>query len=141
MKRLFVGLAALALAASIPSAQEQGQPPAAPTNLQVLPKDLGGPQVVQIMQAFNGALGVQCAYCHVTAVGPGTMNDFASDMKPQKKTARVMMLMARDVNAKLGIELGKPASEVTPVQCVTCHRGLPIPNASLPPAPAAPSAP
>jgi hypothetical protein len=104
------------------------QAPQAPTNLQVLPKDMPGPQVVQIMQAFSAALGVQCAYCHVTATGSGTMNDFASDMKPPKKTARVMMLMARDVNAKLGAELGKPASEITQVQCVTCHRGLPIPK-------------
>ena len=108
--------------------QGAGRGPAAPTNLQVLPKDMAGPQVVQIMQAFAAALGVQCAYCHVTAAGPGTMNDFASDVKPPKKTARVMMLMARDVNAKLGMELGRPAAEVTQVQCVTCHRGLPVPK-------------
>jgi len=56
------------------------------------------------------------------------MNDFASDNKQAKKTARTMMLMARDINSKLGVELGKPANQVTQVQCVTCHRGLPIPK-------------
>ena len=141
MKCLISGVMAIGLVVlATPTLSAQGgrgAGPANPTNLQVLPKDMGGPQVVQIMQAFAAALGVQCAYCHVTATGPGTMNDFASDMKPPKKTARVMMLMARDVNARLGMELGKPASEVTQVQCVTCHRGLPIPAVNVPPAPAA----
>jgi len=103
------------------------------------------------MQAFAAGLGVACGYCHVTAqdaqaagarggrgdaaaaggrggAAPMPMNDFASDAKPTKKAARTMMLMARDVNSKLGAELGKPAAEVTQVQCVTCHRGVPIPR-------------
>lgn len=113
---------------------------APPTNLQVLPKDMTTPQVLPIMQAFAAALGVQCNYCHVTAqdgpagggrgrgAAPAAMNDFASDNKQPKQTARTMMLMARDINSKLGVELGKPANQVTQVQCVTCHRGRPVPK-------------
>jgi hypothetical protein len=56
------------------------------------------------------------------------MNDFASDNKMPKRVARTMMLMTRDINSKLGAELGKPAAQVTQVQCVTCHRGVPIPK-------------
>jgi tetratricopeptide (TPR) repeat protein len=56
------------------------------------------------------------------------MNDFVTDNKHPKKTARTMMLMTRDLNAKFGAELGKPASDVTQVQCVTCHRGVAIPK-------------
>lgn len=129
----------------------RGQQPA-PTNLQVLPKDMTAAQVIPIMQGIAAGLGVACGYCHVTAQdaqaggargGRGDaaaaggrggapaappMNDFASDAKPTKKTARTMLLMARDINTKLGAELGKPAADVTQVLCVTCHRGVPIPK-------------
>src|SRR5262245_39317793 len=43
------------------------QPP--PSNLQVLPKDWTRQQVVQVMQQFNMALGVQCNYCHIEQAG------------------------------------------------------------------------
>lgn len=59
---------------------------------------------------------------------PAAMDDFAADTKMPKRVARTMMLMTRDVNSKLGAELGKPAAQVTQVQCVTCHRGVPIPK-------------
>jgi hypothetical protein len=67
---------------------------------------------------------------------PAGMNDFASDAKIPKRTARTMMLMVRDINAKLNAELGKPAADVTQVTCNTCHRGAAIPMAALPPPPA-----
>ena len=105
-----------------------------PTNLQVLPKDTPGQQVIQTMQAFTMGLGVMCNYCHAPQAGaqPGANGqipmDFASDEKQTKKTARVMMKMVTDVNAKLGAELGKPAADVVQVQCMTCHRGSAIPK-------------
>jgi Photosynthetic reaction centre cytochrome C subunit len=108
------------------------QPP--PTNLQVLPKDWTRQQVVQVMQGFNMALGVQCNYCHVEQVGaqPNEKGnipiDGAPDTKQTKKTARVMMRMVGDINAKFGSELGKPAADVVRVQCITCHRGSAIPK-------------
>ena len=75
MARLAVGavfgvlILAGSLSASAQAPQGQGrgagapQPP--PQNLQVLPKDMARPQVVQIMQAFSAALGVTCNHCHV----------------------------------------------------------------------------
>ena len=107
---------------------------APPVNLQVLPKDWTRQQVVQVMQAFNMALGVQCSHCHVEMTGaPPNANgqipiDAAPDDKQTKKTARVMMKMVADINNTLGSQIGKPAADVVRVQCVTCHRGAAIPK-------------
>jgi hypothetical protein len=97
-----------------------------PKNLQVLPKDMPRPQVIGVMQAFTAGLGVGCTHCHVEV--PGAQPDFASDDKPEKKTARVMMRMTTDLNAKLASDLGKAPAELTRVGCITCHRGVPQPK-------------
>src|SRR6476660_6222065 len=100
-----------------------------PKNLQFFPKDMTGQQILPIMQNFNAALGVNCTYCHNSEPPvDNPKNDFASDEKETKKKARVMLVMARDVNMKLQSELGKPANQLTNVQCVTCHRGVAIPK-------------
>ena len=114
-----------------PQGQGGGAPALpAPKNLQFFPKDFTAQQVLPAMQNFNAALGVACGYCHVFDGPPITnpKNDFAADDKETKKKARVMLAMARDVNMKLQAELGKPAAELTNVQCVTCHRGVAIPK-------------
>ena len=149
-----VTLATAVLAASAGRAQGPGQrgaggarggAPAAPQNLQVLPKETTQAQVVQGMQAFTAALGVQCAYCHVqAAAAPGGRGDggggrggrgggapafdFASDDKPQKNVARQMMLMVRDINPKVVAATGKGTDTAARVGCVTCHRGVAIPR-------------
>jgi tetratricopeptide (TPR) repeat protein len=107
--------------------QRAGGPPP-PSNLQILPKDSSREQILTTMAAFTAALGVQCNYCHVQE-GRGGRNDFASDEKPTKKAARGMMLLAREVNAKLPEAVGKGADATTRVGCATCHRGIPIPKA------------
>ncbi|HEU5255776.1 MAG TPA: c-type cytochrome [Vicinamibacterales bacterium] len=100
-----------------------------PKNLQFFPKDMTGQQILPIMQNFNAALGVNCTYCHNSEPPvDNPKNDFASDEKETKKKARVMLALARDVNMKLQSELGKPANQLTNVQCVTCHRGVAIPK-------------
>jgi hypothetical protein len=100
-----------------------------PKNLQFFPKDMTGQQILPIMQNFNAALGVNCTYCHNSEPPvDNPKNDFASDEKETKKKARVMLQLARDVNMKLQSEMGKPAAELTNVQCVTCHRGVAIPK-------------
>ena len=113
------------------------------TNLQVLPRDIQPQQLAALMQGFTAALGVTCDHCHV-------MGNRGADDKQAKKTARVMMLAARDFNAKLTpADLGKDAANITPVMCGTCHRGKAIPDWVQPPppargggaAPAAPAAP
>jgi hypothetical protein len=101
----------------------------APKNLQFFPKDMTGAQLLPIMANFNAALGVNCTYCHNSEPPvDNPKNDFASDEKDTKKRARVMLAMAREVNMTLQSQLGKPAAEITQVQCVTCHRGVAIPK-------------
>ena len=104
-----------------------GNPPPAPTNLQILPKDIPRDQLLQTMQAFTQSLGVQCNYCHVQE-GRGGRNDMASDEKQTKKTARQMLVFARELNDKLPAVVGKAAADTTRVGCSTCHRGVPIPK-------------
>ncbi len=77
-----------------------------PKNLKVL-KD--PQQLMPIMRSYTVALGVKCDYCHVKG-------DFASDDNPKKLTARMMIAMNQDVNAKFPD--GKQH-----VTCYTCHRG------------------
>lgn len=130
-------LVVAALAASASTAPAQTPAPAAPagaqarggppTNLQVMPKDTTREQVLQAMQAFTQALGVQCNYCHVQE-GRGGRNDMAADEKPAKKAARGMMLLAREINEKLPPAVGKAANETTRVGCMTCHRGVAVPK-------------
>ena len=117
-----------------------GAAPAPFKNLQVLPKDIPRPQLTQIMQAFNAALGVQCGYCH-NFIGPGNpANDMAADEKTPKLVARVMMQMVGDINSRLASNIKKPADQLTRVTCATCHRGSAIPVDPPAPAPAAPAA-
>jgi hypothetical protein len=102
-------------------------PPPPMTNLQIIPKDTPRPQVLQQMQAISAALGVQCNYCHVME-GRGGRNDMAADDKPAKQAARGMMLLSREINAKLPAAIGKVQEQTTRVGCATCHRGVPIPK-------------
>jgi len=106
--------------------QRAGGPPPL-TNLQVIPKEATREQVLATMQSISAALGVQCNYCHVME-GRGGRNDMASDDKPTKKTARQMMVFARELNEKLPAVVGKAGNETTRVGCMTCHRGLAIPK-------------
>jgi hypothetical protein len=140
MKRPSFGVAvgALVLTGSLGIAAQapQGAPPqgggGAPqpplTNLQVFPKDMARPQLLQVMQAFNAALGVTCAHCH-QFVGPNDpMNDFASDAKPTKNVARAMMQMVRAINPTVQKAVpSKATDQVAAVGCATCHRGKAIP--------------
>jgi Photosynthetic reaction centre cytochrome C subunit len=119
-------------------AQGRGGPPAPPQNLQILPKDISRADMLATMRGFTAGLGVQCNYCHVQE-GRGGRNDMASDEKQPKKTARVMMQMMAHVNETLAAGIGKPAADITQVECATCHRGEAIPkNPPPPPPPAAP---
>ena len=132
MRRVWSSVAMLGLtflaagaAAQTPAAQ---QPPPL-TNLQVYPKDIARPELIATMQGFVQALGVQqqggCGFCHA---GTAPQFDWASDAKRTKTVARKMILMAREVTAKLPDVTGKPAAEITRLRCATCHRGLPVPK-------------
>lgn len=105
-----------------------------PVNLKVLPKDIAPEELRQIMRGYAGALGVKCGFCH--AMNPQTHKmDFASDAKPDKTTARLMIRMTRTVNteymAKVVDPDAKPADKH--VTCGTCHRGHHMPEQFVPP--------
>jgi photosynthetic reaction center cytochrome c subunit len=89
-------------------------------NIQVL-KDIPADQLISSMQFITAALGRDCAFCHVT----GAQNYFASDAKPNKKTAREMMTMTMGINQNNFA--GR--QEVT---CATCHQGRNQPTQATP---------
>jgi hypothetical protein len=97
----------------------------APTNLQVLPKDLTGQQIHEIMEHFAGSLGVHCDTCHaadpknIAPNGRPRLN-FADDSKPEKNTARLMITMTQDINKNYVSKVPDADQKVT---CGTCHRG------------------
>ena len=76
-------------------------------NIQLL-KGIPSERLTKIMFAFKSSLGVDCTHCHIK-------DQFEKDDKPTKQTARKMIQLVRDTNAKLG-----GAARVT---CFTCHRG------------------
>ena len=124
--RIFVAVVvtSMVLSASAASAQPPaggGQQPQPLKNLQVFPKDTPRQQVIATMQGFAQALGVRCEHCHVDG-------DNSADTKPTKNAARGMMRMMDDINAKVPAAVSKSAADATKVQCMTCHRGIPIPK-------------
>jgi len=123
-----VGMILLAAGASAQTPAAPQQPPPL-TNLQIYPKDTPRAELVATMQGFVRQLGVQtlggCTYCHV---GTAPNFDFPSDANPKKNVARRMILMSREITAKLPEVTGKTASDITALRCATCHRGMPVPK-------------
>ena len=123
-----------------PAGGQPGGPPPpprnwpAPTNLKVLPKNLTGQQVRDIMEKWEGELGGHCNTCHAADpnnVGPNGRPrlNFADDSKPEKATARLMFRMVEDINTNY---VGKIDSSGMPVTCGTCHRGHVSPEPFVP---------
>jgi hypothetical protein len=140
MKQLRLGAllcGAVLLTTAVLSAQApaggppQGGAPAQPPlqNLQVLPKDMPRAQVIQIMQRFQLALGVNCGHCHVwTGTGVPT-NDYATDTKPAKRIAREMLKMVNAANGLAGPAVQANAQRAAQqVTCAMCHRGKAVPE-------------
>ena len=108
---------ALALGLGAQAQQQSQQAQAAPgektaaqqfKNIQVL-KDISASQLLPGMRYITAALGVQCNFCHVE-------QNFPSDDKQEKQTARKMMTMLFAINTNnFG---GRPE-----VSCFTCHQG------------------
>jgi len=107
--------------------------PTAPSNnyknLQVLPADISEKDLKSIMvDHFQDGLGVGCAYCHVQEKNSMHL-DYASDEKPEKEIARVMMRMTLQVNKDyFGVEKPLIGSDAMTISCYSCHRGLPHPE-------------
>jgi hypothetical protein len=94
--------------------KKRAEPVCESQNLKFFPAE----NLQQTMQAFRACLGVMCSYCHV-------QGDFASDDNPKKETARMMIHMAMDINAKF-------ADGKRHVSCYTCHRGETEPKMTPP---------
>jgi hypothetical protein len=106
-------------------AEHHDHPHTAPTNLQVLPKNLTGDQVHEIMETWEAYLGVHCSTCHAADpknIGPNGRPrlNYADDSKSEKSSARLMYKMTEDINVNYVSKI--PSSDV-PVTCGTCHRG------------------
>jgi hypothetical protein len=97
------------------------------TNLKVLPKDISPQDLRAVMGGFTRALGVRCGACHASKPGEQRL-DFALDDKDEKKTARVMMQMVKDINDKYISTLEDHSNPPIQVQCVTCHHGIARPR-------------
>ena len=117
------------------SAGAAHEPMPKPTNLKVLPKDTSPEDLMKIMHGFSQQLGVQCTFCHSWDAATKRPN-FASDEKPEKNTARTMMLMTQEINAKYMSQIHDPdaAPDQKTVACGTCHRGHSMPVTFKPPA-------
>lgn len=136
--------AAIAQAPQNPPPAGGGNPPRsfpAPTNLKVLPKDLTGQQVHEIMEGWAGQLGVHCNTCHAADpknIGPNGKPrlNFADDSKDEKAMARIMYTMTEDIKknyvAKVAA-IDKMDEPAAPLTCGTCHRGHQDPEAFVPP--------
>jgi hypothetical protein len=69
---------------------------------------LNDEQIDDAMMYMRASLGVQCEHCHDD-------KDWSLDTKEEKRTARQMIRMVREINRQLGDDLA--------VSCYTCHRG------------------
>jgi len=85
-------------------------------NLKVLHGIHSRDQLLSVMRGFTEALGVKCDFCHNT-------DNFASDEKIQKRTARVMISMVSNIDRNYLV--GPQTEKVT---CFTCHRGSNVPK-------------
>jgi hypothetical protein len=110
----------------IPKEQEEK-----PQNLKILPKNISGEELHNVMKGFSKSLGVKCNYCHVSqeiAGQPHPKFDFASDDKIQKNIARKMMKMTEAINAKYLSKISAKSSvTLEEITCVTCHNGRATP--------------
>jgi len=77
------------------------------------------------MNAFSNALGVTCKKCH-------DVQNFASDDKHEKKAARGMMTMTKDLNVKY-LQTMEGLDKDASVNCNTCHRGHAHPSEGMKP--------
>ena len=122
-------LAAFLLLLALAPPPPQSQPGWPPQNLQHFPKTIAREPLVQRMREFSFALGVRCQYCHSGGDGVSLEGvNFASDDKPAKLKARAMLRMVDQINGSTLAALPSRADPKVSVDCVTCHRGLPLPK-------------
>ncbi|MBS1803591.1 MAG: c-type cytochrome [Acidobacteria bacterium] len=131
---------------SQPTGEHHHPPAPAPTNLKVLPKNLTGEQVHEIMHKWAGELGTECTTCHAVDPNRKMPNghpalNFADDSKPEKNTARLMLRMVQDIDKNYLRKIkdedhhdeGEEHEHEDGLSCGTCHRGHTHPPKFIPP--------
>jgi tetratricopeptide (TPR) repeat protein len=118
LKRIFIFFSFLAFCQISINAQSSRDKKL--TNLKILPQDISGQELRNVMQGFSSALGVHCEYCHYEEE-----NDFASDGMPAKQIARVMMKMKSGINDTFLKEARTINKDIAGLNCVSCHHGSP----------------
>lgn len=84
-------------------------------NVQLM-KDVPAARFLRIMdQGYARSLGVDCEHCHSPEM-------WEADDKRPKRAAREMIVLTRELNAKLAKMENLDNTEPT-VNCTTCHRG------------------
>ena len=106
--------------------------PAAPNeykNLKVLPRNISSKNLSKIMvDDFEDGLGVSCGFCHVEEKDSHRL-DYASDAKPEKQIARIMMKMTIGINKRyFKLKHALIGDSILQITCVTCHNGQPRPG-------------
>lgn len=77
------------------------------------------------MQTIAEGLGVTCEYCHVQrGAAPAEPTTGPSKIS----IAKQMIAMTKELNARVETATSKAAGTTTKVDCITCHRGVPIPR-------------
>jgi hypothetical protein len=118
----------LAVSPSAFAGQQRPQrPPMKFKNLKVL-KNVPPDQIIPIMHKINDSLGVRCDFCHV--IKPDHTG-FELDTKPEKQTARKMIVMTQKLNKSEKILAGKAT-------CFMCHHGHAMPDVNAPQSPQPP---
>ena len=97
------------------------------TNLRVLPPNISRAHLVSLMNGYSRQLGVHCSYCHVLNREKDGAN-FASDLKPEKQAARVMIGMTQVINSRYLGRIPESLKTQATVTCNTCHRGHAVPE-------------
>lgn len=136
--RIIAVIAGLTLAACAAMQQQKAQPVRADQgefkNLKVLPQNITHDELISTMRGFARGLGTRCEFCHVPIPGAQNKFDFPNDAKEEKRIARTMILMARNINgnyiSKLPHDQDEHAEheEHVTVTCWTCHRGHTTPE-------------
>lgn len=97
-------------------------------NLKVLPANISSAALEKIMsEDFQEGLGVSCVYCHVQDAASRKF-DYASDVKPEKDTARSMMRMTMQINRQFFHQQKTIGDSTAMVSCATCHHGNAVPK-------------
>ncbi len=93
-------------------------------NIRVL-KTLPADQMIPVMHKISASLGVRCDFCHVVNADH---KGFELDTKPEKETARKMIVMTQRLNNSEKILDGKAT-------CFMCHHGRAMPEVKVPETP------